>query len=188
LFGHHHAAPTFASRVVDGFAAVTHLPLEVWLTVIPIVGGLAIAYVTHRLSVSRERLALRREDERHRADDERLAQRVRIDLSFRLNRHRDALRSAARSGDIARLAAQHDSLVRRATESEVIEALGKHYASLMSMLQLEEATLARLTDASDGSALATERNRAAELAGIETSLDGVTSELGLNEFVSSVRN
>lgn len=179
LFGHHHAAPTFASRIAEGFAAVAHLPLEVWLTVIPIVGGLAIAYVTHRLNISRDRLALRREDERRRAEEERLAKRVRVDLSFRLARHRDALRSAARGGDIARLAAEHDALVRGAAQNDVIDVLGIHYMSFMSVLQREEATLARLTRGNDQKSLATEFNCAAELAGIEASLDGVTRELGL---------
>ncbi len=187
MFGHHHAAPTFASRVGDGFAAIGHLPLEVWLTVIPIAGGLAIAYVTHRLSASRDRLALRGEDERRRADEQRLAQRVRVDLSFRLNRHRDALRRAARGGDIARLATEHDALVRRATESDVIDVLGKHYATLMSALQLEEATLARLTDPRDDGPRVTESERTTELAGIQSSLEGVATELGFGDFDSRGR-
>ena len=141
LFGHHHAAPTLLQRIGDGAAAVAHLPLAFWLTIIPVAGGLTVAYVTHRLNLSRDRLASRREDERRREDEERAATRVRADLSLRLIRHREALRAAS-GGDLTRLEPEHDALVRRASKTDVIDVLGKRSPCFMAVLQREEAAIA----------------------------------------------
>ena len=143
LFSHHHSAPTLGQRAVDAGIAILHFPLAFWLTVIPIAGGLAIAYLTHRLNMSREGLALQREDERRRADAERTATRVRADLTFRLSRHRQALRAAAR-GDWSRFESEHETLVRRCAETDVIDLLGKRYPAFMALLQREETFLGTL--------------------------------------------
>jgi hypothetical protein len=143
FFGHHHAAPTIASRISDTAVGILHLPLAVWLTIIPVAGGLIVAYVTHRLNVSRDRAAIRREDDLRRASEQRAATHVRADFSFRLVRHRDALRAAA-SGEIEPLESGHDDIVRRAAKADVIDVLGEQYPAFMAVLQREEAALTAL--------------------------------------------
>jgi len=143
LFGHHHAAPTIASRISETASGILHLPLAVWLTIIPVAGGLIVAYVTHRLNLSRDRAAIRREDDLRRASEQRAATRVRADFSFRLVRHRDALRVAA-SGEMEPLESGHADLVRRAAEADVIDVLGEQYLAFMAVLQREETALIEL--------------------------------------------
>ncbi len=152
-------------------SAVAHAPLELWLSAIPVAGGVVIAYITYLLNLRRDRLALQRDDERRRVDDERLALRVSTDLAFRLNRQRYALREAAHGGGVDRLAAEHAALVRRAAETDVIDVLGHEYLPFMSLLQHGEATLARL-EAHVGSARpATQVDRGAEFITLAASLD-----------------
>ncbi len=154
-------------------AAVLHLPLEVWIAALPIAGGLVIAYVTYRLNLRRDRLVQRDEAERRRAEDARIRARVYAELSFRLGRHRDALLDASRGGAIARVAAEHQALLQRAAQADVIDALGKRYVPFMSLLGREEATLAQLASESEsGKNLATQVDRAALLGSIDSALAG----------------
>lgn len=169
LFGHHHAQPTLSDRLADAGSAIAHLPLAFWLTVLPIAGGLAIAYVTHRLNVSRDRQAVERDERRRLADDERVINRVHTDLTLRLTRHRDALRNAARDGNLASLAATHAALARRAAEPDVIDVLAKRYLPFMAILEREERTLATL--ARGANELTPDVGHADEFARLETAYD-----------------
>jgi hypothetical protein len=172
LFGHHHAAAsTLGSRASDAIGAIVHLPIEVWLTAIPVAGGLAIAYVTYLLNLRRDRLALRDDAARRRVDEERLARRVYADLAVRLARYREALRRAARGGDRTRVTAEFDGLMRRATETDVIDVLGKQYLPFMSALEREESALTLLAAQGDGTNLATQVDRETDVATRDAALD-----------------
>ncbi len=181
FFGHHHTAePTLLARAAEVASGIAHLPLAVWLTVIPIVGGLAIAYVTHRLNLSRDRFAMQREDERRRIDDERSAARIRADIGFRLERHRLAL-AAAKQGDLARWEASHDALVHRVGEADVIEALGTGASALMALLGREERLLVGLParDAAAFSARAADLH--AHVAELEAHVSALAAQLAVRE-------
>lgn len=175
LFGHHHAAhATLGSRLADLAASVLHLPLEVWIAALPIAGGLVVAYVTYRLNLRRDRLALRDEAQRRRAEDERVRARVYAELASRLGRYRTALRDAGRGGAIARVAAEHEALLARAGQADVIDALGERYVPFMALLGSEEATLAQLTAHGEHgkTTLAGDVDRGAALGSIDSALAG----------------
>ncbi len=184
LFGHHHTAePTLLARGADIVASIAHLPIAVWLTVIPVVGGLAIAYVTHRLNLSRDRFAMQREDERRRIEDERSATRVRADIGFRIERHRLALNAAGR-GDVGRWETSHDALVRRVGEADVIDALGPASTALMELLGREETVLLGLA-ARDPSASAPGIAASADVAALEAQFTALAARLAERETSAS---
>jgi hypothetical protein len=147
FLGHHHGTPTLADRaaaMLHGVIAFVHgLPVGVWIAAIGAAAGL-IGTVLNDRSVSRREAKVAARAER------RAAARVKADLLVRLRAHCRRLDAGLSNGTLDPNAWQvaHDDLVRRARDSEVIDALGPSYVGFMEAVHRESAAIdaARASD------------------------------------------